>query len=87
MSWRHFAEEAIERAHAALPSDVSFNDRKAAIIAAYPFGPRAHHPYKIWLDCQRRYLTKFAQPTLDTKRFPLSPLEKAIARAQRLASE
>ena len=22
----------------------------AALRAAYPFGPREHHPYKIWLD-------------------------------------
>jgi len=23
---------------------------RAALRAAYPFGSRAHHPYKIWLD-------------------------------------
>jgi len=23
---------------------------RAALRAAYPFGPRKHHPYKIWLD-------------------------------------
>ena len=23
---------------------------RAALRAAYPFGPREHHPYKIWLD-------------------------------------
>lgn len=23
---------------------------KTALHHAYPFGPRAHHPYKIWLD-------------------------------------
>jgi hypothetical protein len=24
--------------------------RRAALRAAYPFGPRLHHPYKIWCD-------------------------------------
>jgi len=23
---------------------------RAALRAAYPFGPREHHPYRIWLD-------------------------------------
>jgi hypothetical protein len=23
---------------------------RAALRAVYPFGPREHHPYKIWLD-------------------------------------
>lgn len=26
------------------------NEIRAALRAAYPFGPREHHPYKIWLD-------------------------------------
>ena len=25
-------------------------DIRAALRDAYPFGPRQHHPYKIWLD-------------------------------------
>lgn len=24
--------------------------RRKALHDAYPFGPRSHHPYKIWLD-------------------------------------
>lgn len=27
---------------------------RAALLAAYPFGRRAHHPYKVWLDEIRR---------------------------------
>ena len=27
---------------------------KRALVDAYPFGPREHHPYKIWLDEIRR---------------------------------
>jgi hypothetical protein len=23
---------------------------RGALLAAYPFGPREHHPYRIWLD-------------------------------------
>jgi hypothetical protein len=31
-----------------------FQDVMRAIDAAYPFGPRRHHPYKIWLDERRK---------------------------------
>lgn len=27
---------------------------KAALTAAYPFGQRAYHPYKVWLDEVKR---------------------------------
>jgi hypothetical protein len=35
----------------------SYQEVMAAVDRAYPFGPRKHHPYKIWLD-ERRKLTR-----------------------------
>lgn len=31
-------------------TDLSLKERNKALREAYPFGKRAHHPYKIWLD-------------------------------------
>lgn len=31
-------------------------ERVAAVDAAYPFGERAHHPYKQWLQVRRQIL-------------------------------
>lgn len=42
---------------------------KAALSAAYPFGPREYHPYKIWLKeirCQRGKKTR-RQKTKDAE--------------------
>lgn len=49
MSWRGNARLVIQ----GVIARVGFDDLAAlrkAIREAYPFGPRAHHPYKIWLD-------------------------------------
>jgi len=35
---------------------------KAALRAAYPFGPREHHPYRIWLDEIRRQMGHRTKP-------------------------
>lgn len=56
MSWRDIAEHVIHQVDQALPTDAPLADRVKAIDAAYPFGVRDHHPYKIWLDCRRKYL-------------------------------
>jgi hypothetical protein len=47
--WRRAAAQIITRVleeHASKP-DVEV---RAALRAAYPFGQRQHHPYRIWLD-------------------------------------
>ena len=49
MSWRSKAAPIIER----VLKETSGRDEKeirAALSSAYPFGQRANHPYKIWLD-------------------------------------
>lgn len=76
MSWYDSARAHIEKVHEGLPKDISFADRKKAIAEAYPFGQRKMHPYKMWLKAQKEYLTKYCPPSHDSKRFPLSPLER-----------
>lgn len=54
--WRKRAQRVIRgvlEEHGGKP----YHEVMAAIDAAYPFGPRSHHPYKIWLD-ERRKLTR-----------------------------
>lgn len=43
---------------------------RAELRAAYPFGPREHHPYKIWLDEIHRQLGtgRYARPAPDLSR-------------------
>lgn len=80
--WREQARLAIEEAHKALAEDCSFADRKKAIAAAYPFGPREYHPYKIWLSEQRKYLEAYIDGGTKPKDGrPLSPLERAKNKA------
>lgn len=59
MSWPDQAWRAIDAAHASLPEGVTFKQRKAAIDSAYPFGTRAHWPYKAWLAARRAYLARW----------------------------
>ncbi len=49
MSWRDHARPIIAK----VIRDVGTDDQKAlrkALLAAYPFGQRQYHPYKIWCD-------------------------------------
>lgn len=59
MSWSERARQVIADVHATLPANISFADRRKAIRAAYPFGPREHWPYKAWCKAQRAYLAKY----------------------------
>ena len=64
ISWGDQAWSAIRRLDERLPKDISLKDRKAALKAAYPFGERAHWPYKAWCKAQREYLARFSsQPS------------------------
>ena len=59
MSRADTARAAIWRAHDTLPEAATLKARKAAIDAAYPFGEREHHPYKVWLKERRAYLARY----------------------------
>lgn len=47
--WRRVAAPIIARVLAEAKGQMDAKVR-AALRAAYPFGLRRHHPYKIWLD-------------------------------------
>lgn len=59
MSWSDHAWSVINAVHADLPRDITFADRRKAVDSAYPFGERAHHPYKVWLAARKRYLARY----------------------------
>lgn len=82
-SWYEAAQDHIRRLDETLPADISFEERTKAVRDAYPWGERRMHPYKMWLKAQKEYLNRHCPPTVDSKRFPLSPLERMIARAGR----
>jgi hypothetical protein len=70
MEWARAARETIDRVARTIPDDATMKDRKAAIDAAYPFGPRSHWPYKAWLKARKTYLSKFGP----VGRIPPAPL-------------
>lgn len=80
MSWSDRARETIQRVHFALPDDTALAERVKAIDAAYPFGERAHHPYKVWLKERRAYLTRHGFTPRNAP--PESPMERMMRRAQ-----
>jgi hypothetical protein len=59
MSWSTRAWAAIDAATRDLPADTPLDERVRIVDAAYPFGERRHHPYRIWLECRRVYLSRF----------------------------
>lgn len=79
MSWSDSARDHIYKIHSALPAEATFEQRVKALRDGYPFAMRKGWAYKAWLGEQRRYLAKYAGPATDTKRFPMSPLERLIA--------
>lgn len=80
-TWATKAWQVIDGVHRSLPETASLAERKVAIDAAYPFGQRAHFPYKTWLRARREYLCRHGyQP----KGKPLveSPLERLMRRVR-----
>jgi hypothetical protein len=48
-TWAAAADRALKQAFDALPAGADAAAIEKAIHDAYPFGPRSHHPYKVWL--------------------------------------
>ena len=59
---------------------------RAALRAAYPFGPREHHPYKIWLD-EIRIQTGRRSIDSRMRRLQGRPPQPPDSRQQRLLPE
>lgn len=80
-SWYESAKDHIRKLDATLPSEMTYEDRRKAVSAAYPFGPRAHWPYKMWLKAQKEYLNSKFKRVEDVPTKHLSPLERMMKRA------
>lgn len=73
--WRARATPIIERVLAETKGQ-SDKAVRAALYAAYPFGPRAYHPYRIWNDeVARQRGTKPTLGTRDTAKSATDPAE------------
>jgi hypothetical protein len=77
--WADTARYVIDRVHQALPEGATLAERKSAVDAAYPFGPRAYSPYKTWLKARREYLCRYGYQPRNAP--PESPLERMMRRA------
>jgi len=77
--WAIAAKRAISEVDATLPPEVSLEERTKAIDAAYPFGPRSHLPYKMWLQARREYLGRFGYRK---RGLVLSPMERMMLKAK-----
>ena len=80
--WRRLAAPIIARV---LAENTGKPERevRAALRSAYPFGPREHHPYKIWLDeirvqTGRRKLTRRERRTQGRPLPPPDPRQKPL---------
>lgn len=61
-SWRDYARPIISRVIAENKGK-PIKEIRAALSAAYPFGERQYHPYRIWLDeCAVQLGTKKQKP-------------------------
>lgn len=78
MTWEQKALAVIYNAHLRIRTNASFMERKKAIQAAYPWGPRSGWPYKAWLKAQRQYLARYAPKDGIAKKLPPTPLEQMI---------
>lgn len=63
--WRRKAAEVIVKVIAENP-DTDYDALKKLISAAYPFGERNYHPYKIWLSEVKNQLALRFKPVSKT---------------------
>lgn len=73
-TWGEVAEQAIRRAHDALPAGCTLQARIKAIDAAYPFSERKYWPYKAWLKERRRYLARYGYLKRGLTKTPIEAL-------------
>ena len=80
--WRLQAAIAIREAHKAVPDGADIKLRMSVIDAAYPFGQRKYHPYKMWLIERAEYLRAYGYNP-KPKAVHESPLERLMRRGLR----
>lgn len=67
--WRPIAARAIQEAlKEAREQGLDEQQTEKHIDAAYPFGERAYHPYKIWLSEKRRWLGRVEPKKIKAKK-------------------
>lgn len=87
--WRARAREVIDASMSATIGKPD-SERIAAIDAAYPFGPREHHPYKMWLIERRRAIASMSSRPIDVTcpacgvgpRRKCRPIERTVSAEQ-----
>lgn len=80
--WRAQARQAIYDADATVPDGADTKTRKRIIDAAYPFGQRKYHPYKMWLKERALYLEQ-CEPQTASWASHETPLERMKRRGTR----
>ena len=70
MSWREICTPIIQET-LILNEGKPETEIRAALRAAYPFGARQYHPYKVWCDEVRKQLKKPKKTTKETTQIPL----------------
>ena len=83
--WRRLAAPIVTRVLAETQGKPE-TEVRAALRAAYPFGPREHHPYKIWLD-EIRIQTGRRRIGTRIRRLQSRPSQAADARQMLLLRE
>jgi hypothetical protein len=74
--WKQASEAVIREVSERMRAEL-ITDPKAILLeidAAYPFGQRAHFPYKMWCKCRREWMVKHGLPV---KVSPLKKLHRA----------
>lgn len=80
-SWYQQAKKYIGDLDKTLPAEMSYEDRRKAVSAAYPWGQRKFLPYKMWLKASKEYLNSKFNCVDDVPVKHLSPLERMMKRA------
>jgi hypothetical protein len=83
--WRMLAAPIIARVLAESKGKPDAEVR-AALRSAYPFGPREHHPYRVWLD-EIRIQTGRRRITSHVRRLQGRPPQESDPRQQMLVLE
>lgn len=78
MSWYESAKAHIAKVISDLPDNDSFEEKKKAISAAYPWGERRMWPYKMWLKAQKEELFGTTKTIQGIPENYLSPLERLM---------
>ena len=65
-TWRAVSQRIIAKVEAEHKGS-TYQEFRAALHNAYPFGQRSHHPYKIWCDEQRKALARHCHAPQEVK--------------------